>query len=151
MTSESLLSQMYTGEELFHCYDRTFYAKGATVYVLNEDGSTIPFYTNGAGKIDALAVTEGAQYLFLAYTKLATSSIDVIALETKTLIHTYQLPSDVTYISRMAISPDSQVLAFITALPRGSLRDAIKPHEHGINLCAARSLWKPGLAIIFYR
>lgn len=118
MTSESLLSQMYTGEELFHCYDRTFYVKGATVYALNEDGSTIPFYTNGAGKIDALAITEGAQYLFLAYTKLATSSIDVIALETKTLIHTYQLPSDVTYISRMAISADSQVLAFITALPR---------------------------------
>ncbi|EFO61628.1 Hypothetical protein GLP15_1777, partial [Giardia lamblia P15] len=118
MTSESLLSQMYTGEELFHCHDRTFYAKGATVYVLNEDGSTIPFYTNGAGKIDALVIAEGVQYLFLAYTKLATSSIDVIGLETKTLIHTYQLPPDVTYISRMAISADNQVLAFITALPR---------------------------------
>lgn len=118
MTSEILLNQVYTGEELFHCNDRTLYAKGSTVYVLNEDGSTVPFYTNDAGKIDAIAIAEGAQYLFLAHTKLATSAIDVINLETKTLIHTYQLPSDITYVSRMAISADYQVLAFITALPR---------------------------------
>lgn len=118
MASEVLLSQMYTGEELFQCGDRIFYAKGSTVYVLNEDGSTLPFYVNDAGRIDAMAIAEGAQYLFLAYTKLAASVIDVISLETKALIHTYQLPTDVTYVSRMAISADCQVLAFITSLPR---------------------------------
>lgn len=118
MASEVLLNQMYTGEELFQCGDRVFYTKGSTVYVLNEDGSTTPFYVNSTGRIDAIAFANSAQYLFLSYTKLATSIIDVISLETKVLIHTYQLPSDVTYVSRMAISADCQVLAFITPHPR---------------------------------